>query len=106
MIFLIDEMFPPATVGYLEELGHSAVAARPTGLATDDLVIAYATEHRLVIVTENFPDFAHVTTCTVLFASKTSLPRGGAMAAALARQLDRWATEHPDPPHGPLWLKA
>jgi len=39
----------------------------------------------------------------LVFVLKKNLPAGGEQAAALAKVLDRWAQDHPDPYLGPHW---
>jgi hypothetical protein len=39
----------------------------------------------------------------LVFVLKKNLPSAGGQAAALAKVLDRWAQEHPDPYLGPHW---
>jgi len=70
----IDEMFP--------------AAARAAGRA---------------VVTENVADFAAERDLVLVFVLKRNLPAGGAQAAALARILDRWNRDHPDPYLGHHW---
>jgi hypothetical protein len=102
--FLIDAMFPPQVADSLNAHGHDAVA--PAGLGAhnlpDDVLIQIATAERRVIVTENASDFAHVTTCTVLFVRKSWWPR--ALATRLAASLARWAAANRDPGPWPHWL--
>ena len=74
--FLIDEMFP------------AAAAARAEGRA---------------VVTKNVTDFAAERDLLLVFVLKRNLPAGGGQAAALARILDRWTREHPDPYLGQHW---
>jgi len=102
--FLIDAMFPPQAADALNARGHDALT--PAGLGAhnlpDDVLIEIATGERRVIVTENASDFAHVTTCPVVFVRKSWWPRQ-ALASRLADSLDRWSAANPDPgpwPHG------
>jgi hypothetical protein len=39
----------------------------------------------------------------LVFVLKKNLPAGGAQAAALAKALDRWAQDYPEPYLGPHW---
>ena len=63
MKWLIDEMLPPATAAELTALEHEALSAAEAGLggSDDDAIYVTAVEHRRVIVTENFADFATFT---------------------------------------------
>lgn len=110
MKWLIDEMFPPATAGELEQRGHDAVAVNDAGLAgaQDSEVFEFAVSEGRVIVTENFADYAALLeerlsrdeTCVpVVFVRKSSLPSRG----ALPTHLDAWAKDNPDPYHGLHW---
>lgn len=107
MRFLIDSMLPPQVAEHLRAAGHEATT--PAGLGAhnlpDDLLIQLASGERLVIVTENASDFAHATTCTVVFVRKSWWPQA-TMAASLAAALGRWATVHPDPGPWAHWLEA
>ena len=104
--FLIDEMFPAAAAEILRtKYGHDAVQVGEVGLrAADDTQVAPAarTEGRAV-VTENVADFAAVRDLVLVFVLKKNLPAGGGQAAALARILDRWDRDHPDPYLGHHW---
>lgn len=106
MRFLLDEMFPPSTAGRLrEEFGHDAVHAGEVGLSAtaDATLAAYARAQGRALVTENVADFAGERDLVLLFARKRALPAGGGQATALAKLLDRWAGEHPQPYLGPHW---
>ena len=104
--FLIDEMFPPHVAVILrEKYGHDAVHVSEVGLqAADDALVASAgrAEGRAV-VTENVADYAAERDLVLVFALKKSLPPGGGQAAALAKALDHWAHDQPDPYLGPHW---
>jgi hypothetical protein len=39
----------------------------------------------------------------LVFVLKKDLPSGGGQAAVLAKVLDSWARDHPDPYLGPHW---
>ncbi len=55
------------------------------------------------VVTENVADFAAERDVVLVFVLKKNLPAGGVQAAALAKVLDRWAEDHPDPYLGHHW---
>ena len=104
--FLIDEMFPMATAVILRDTyGHDAVHVAEVGLraAEDAHVAAVARGEGRAVVTENVVDFVAERDVVLLFVLKKNLPAGGGQAAALAKILDRWAQEHPDPYLGPHW---
>jgi hypothetical protein len=104
--FLIDEMFPIATALLLRDThGHDAVHVAEAGLraAEDGQVAAVARGQGRAIVTENVADFAAERDVVLVFVLKRNLPAGGGQAAALAKALDRWAHDHPDPYLGPHW---
>jgi hypothetical protein len=107
--FLIDEMFPVATAEILRDThGRDAVHVGEVGLrAADDAQVAAAgrAEGRAV-VTENVADFAAERDVALVFVLKRNLPAGGGQAAALARVLDRWAQDFPDPYLGHHWPKT
>jgi hypothetical protein len=106
--FLIDEMFPVAAAELLRDTyGRDAVHVAEVGLrATDDAQVAATprAEGRTV-VTENVADFAAERDVVLVFVLKRNLPAGGGQAAALARILDRWARDSPDPYLGHHWPK-
>lgn len=104
--FLIDEMFPMAAAVLLRDTyGHDAVHVAEVGLqaAEDAQVAAVARGEGRAVVTENVADFAAEREVVLVFVLKKNLPSGGGQAAALAKVLDRWAQEHPDPYLGPHW---
>lgn len=104
--FLIDEMFPTATAAMLRETyGHDAVHVAEIGLrATEDAqVAATARAESRAVVTENVADFAAERNVVLIFILKRNLPAGGGQAAALAKILDRWAQDHPEPYLGHHW---
>jgi hypothetical protein len=104
--FLIDEMFPIAAAVLLRDTyGHDAVHVAEAGLraAEDAHVTAVARAEGRAVVTENVADFAAERDVVMVFVLKKNLPAGGGQAAALAKILDRWAQEHPDPYVGPHW---
>jgi hypothetical protein len=107
MNFLVDAMFPPEVKQLLAASGHTAVSPSDLGAANlpDELLIEIATSQRLVIVTENASDFAHVNTCTVVLVRKSWWPRPR-MAVLLAVALHKWAGDNPDPGPWPHWLEA
>jgi len=104
--FLIDEMFPIAAAALLRDTyGHDALHVAEAGLraAEDSQVAAIARGEGRAVVTENVADFAAERDVVLVFVLKKNLPAGGGQAAALAKVLDRWAQEHPDPYLGPHW---
>lgn len=104
--FLIDEMFPTAAAVLLRDTyGHDAVHVAEVGLraAEDAHVAAAARGEGRAVMTENVVDFAAERDVVLVFVLKKNLPAGGGQAAALAKALDRWAQEHPDPYLGPHW---
>jgi hypothetical protein len=104
--FLIDEMFPSAAGEILRtKYGHDAVQVGEVGLraADDTQVAATARAEGRAVVTENVADFAAERELVLVFILKKNLPAGGGQAAALARILDRWAEDHPDPYLGHHW---
>lgn len=104
--FLIDEMFPPATAVLLRDsYGHDAVHVSEVGLqAVDDALVATtARAEGRVLVTENVADFATERDVALVFVLKRNLPPGGAQASGLAKVLDHWADENPEPYVGPHW---
>ena len=104
--FLIDEMFPMAAAALLRDThGHDAVHVAEAGLlaAEDAQVAVVARGEGRAVVTENVADFAAERDVVLVFVLKTNLPSGGGQAAALAKVLDRWAQEHPDPYLGAHW---
>jgi hypothetical protein len=104
--FLIDEMFPTAAAECLRSTyGHDAVHVAEVGLrAADDVqVAALARAEGRAVVTENVADFAVERDVILVFVLKKNLPAGGGQAAALARVLDRWAKNSPDPYLGHHW---
>jgi hypothetical protein len=107
MRFLIDAMLPPQVKDELTAKGH--VGLLPTDLGahnlSDDELIQIATAEKLVIVTENASDFAHVTTCPVVFVRK-SWWRPQRLASGLAAALSDWAAANPDPGPWAHWLGA
>lgn len=98
MRFLIDEMFPAAVVGLLNELGHDAVHVFDQGLGArpDGEVAAAAKAEARVLVTENVQDFAHATDIAVACVLKSRL-RPRVMAPDLATLLHRWASTTGEP---------
>lgn len=98
--FLVDEMFPVAAAVILREThGHDAVHVIEVGLgaAEDSDVAALARAQGRAIVTENVADYAAERDVVLVFALKKNLPAGGGQAAALAKALDRWAQDYPEP---------
>jgi uncharacterized protein DUF5615 len=104
--FLIDEMFPMTAAALLRDTyGHDAVHVIEAGLqaAEDAQVAAVPRREGRAVVTENVADFAAERDVVLAFVLKKNLPAGRGQAAALAKVLDRWAHEHPDPYLGPHW---
>ena len=104
--FIVDEMFPTATAVLLRDTyGHNAVHVVEVGLraADDAQVAATARAEGRAVVTENVADVVAERDVVLVFVLKKSLPTGGGQAAALAKVLDRWAEDHPDPYLGPHW---
>ena len=104
--FIVDEMFATATAVLLRDThGHDAVHVVEVGLraADDAQVAATARAEGRAVVTENVADFVAERDVVLVFVLKKSLPTGGGQAAALAKVLDRWAADHPDPYLGPHW---
>ena len=103
--FLVDEMFPAATAEILRtKYGHDAVHVTEVGLrAADDMQVAAAARaESRAVVTENVADFAAERDLVLVFVLK-NLPAGGGQAAALARIMDSWDRDHPDPYLGHHW---
>jgi Domain of unknown function (DUF5615) len=104
--FLIDEMFPMAAAALLRDTyGHDAVRVAEAGLRAgeDAQVASVARGEGRAVVTETVTDFAAERDVVLVFVLKKNLPAGGGQAAALAKALDRWAQEHPEPYLGPHW---
>jgi hypothetical protein len=110
-------MFGPDVVNRLVAAGHDAAGVCDLGLAghPDAMVLARAVRDGRVVVTENAADFialldqraaARERLTPVLVVLKRNLPRGGAraMGNALARRVDRWSQENPDPYRHVHWL--
>ena len=104
--FLVDEMFPMATAVILRDTyGYDALHVAEVGLrgADDAQVAATARADGRVLVTENVTDFAVERDVTLVFVLKKNLPAGGGQADALAKVLDRWSQDHPNPYVGAHW---
>jgi hypothetical protein len=104
--FLVDEMFPSAAAEFLRDTyGHDAVRVTEIGLraAEDAQVAAVARADGRAMVTENVADFFAERDVVLVFVLKKNLPAGGGQAAALAKVLDRWTHDYPDPYLGPHW---
>ena len=107
--FLVDEMFPAETAVLLRDTyGHDAVHVTEAGLrgAGDARVAALARAQSRAIVTENVADFAPERELVLVFVLKKHLPAGGGQAAALAKVLDGWAKDYPEPYLGPHWPRV
>src|SRR5215467_8492631 len=99
-------MFPIAAAELLRDTnGHEAVHVAEVGLrAAEDIhVAAAARAEGRAIVTENVVDFTAERDVVLVFVLKKNLPAGGGQAATLAKILDLWARDHPDPYLGPHW---
>lgn len=104
--FLVDELFPVAAAVLLRDgCGHDAVHVAEVGLqaAEDALVAAAARADGRAVVTGNVADFAAERDVVLVFVLKKNLPAGGGQAAALAKVLDSWAQDYPDPYLGAHW---
>ena len=102
-------MFPAATAEILRDThGRDAVHVREVGLsaADDAQVVATARAEGRAVVTENVVDFAAERDLALVFVLKKNLPAGGAQAAALARVLERWAHDFPEPYLGHHWPRT
>jgi hypothetical protein len=55
------------------------------------------------VVTVNVADYAAERDLVLVFVMKRNVPLGGGQAAALAKALDRWAHDQPDPYLGAHW---
>ena len=73
--------------------------------ADDAQAAAAARADGRAVVTENLADFAGERDVVLVFVLKRNLLAGGGQAAALARILDRWAQDFPDPYLGHHWPK-
>jgi hypothetical protein len=107
--FLVDEMFPSPVAELLrDKYGHDAVHVTEIGLrsAEDAQVAAVARADGRAMVTENVADFSPERDVVLVFVLKKNLPAGGGQAAALAKVLDRWAHDYPDPYLGPHWPRV
>jgi hypothetical protein len=99
-------MFPAATAELLRTRhARDAVHVTEVGLrgADDAQAAATARAQGRAVVTENVADYAAERDLVLVFVLKKNLPAGGTQAAALARILDRWAKDHPDPYLGHHW---
>jgi hypothetical protein len=107
--FLIYEMFPVAAAELLRDTyGQDAVHVAEIGLrAVDDAQVAAAARAEgRAVVTENVADFAAERDVALVFVLKRNLPAGGGQAAALAKILDRWTQDFPDPYLGHHWPRT
>jgi predicted nuclease of predicted toxin-antitoxin system len=112
--WLLDEMLPPACVAELRSRGHDAISVLDVGMAgaPDAEVFERAVREARVVVTENFADFARLVAqalaceepcVAVVLVRRDSLPKRGALAVHLVRQLDAWASANPEPYVGLHW---
>jgi hypothetical protein len=107
--FLIDEKFPVAAAELLRDTyGQDAGHVAEIGLraADDAQVAATARAEGRAVVTENVADFAAERDVALVFVLKRNLPSGDGQAAALAKVLDRWAQDFPEPYLGHHWPKT
>ena len=107
--FLVDEMFSMVVAELLRKTyGHDAVHVAEVGLqaADDAQVAARARAEDRAVVTENVADFAAERDLVLVFVLKRNLPAGGGQTAALAKILDRWTRDYPDPYLGPHWPRV
>ena len=98
-------MFPVAAAELLRDTcRRDAVHVAEVGLtaADDAQVAATARAEGRAVVT----DFAAERDVVLVFVLKRNLPAGGGQAPALARALDRWAHDFPDPYLGHHWPKT
>ena len=72
-------------------------------LSTRVTVAATARAEGRAVATENVADYAAERDIVLAFVLKKNLPAGGGQAAALAKILDRWAQDHPEPYLGHHW---
>lgn len=110
---LIDEMFPRETATKLRDVGHDAVSAHEVcPAAPDPAVWQLAVEQNRAIVTENVADFRWLLAAAIregepavamLSVLRRQLPRGGALATALARRLDEFLTHRDELPATEWW---
>src|ERR1039458_2844325 len=99
-------MFPMAAAVLLRDTyGHDAVHVTEAGLrAADDAhVAAAARAEGRAVVTANVADFSAASAIILVLVLRKNLPAGGGQTAALAKVLDRWAQDYPDPYLGPHW---
>ena len=107
-------MLPPAIAAALTAFGHEALGVTEAGLGGCDDAAVYETaiDQQQVIPTENFADFATITSdraaagapCVpVVFVNKRNHPRGSALAPARARHLHQWSVANPNPYPGVHW---
>lgn len=106
-------MFPRAAAAALRELGHDAVSAHDVcPSAPDDIVWELATAQGRAIVTENMADFRPLLVAAVregaaavpvLGALHRRLPRGGALAPALARRVHDFLAPREELPITEWW---
>lgn len=97
-------MFPHATCDQLTAKGHDAIHVRDRGVDArpDPEVAVVAVAESRALVTENVKDFAGERGLVVVCVLKSRLPPKG-MHVHLARLLDNWATDNPEPYLGMHW---
>jgi predicted nuclease of predicted toxin-antitoxin system len=114
---VLDEMFSPAIVAALRELGHDIVAVAERGelrAMSDEEVFAWATAQSRWVLTENVKDFrpillralqADSAVTGILCTSNRAFPRSRKNPGPLIQALDAWLRT--GPPKRPLtedWL--
>jgi hypothetical protein len=110
---LIDEMFPRQAAEALRQLGHDAVSAHDVCPSAPDAAMwELAVAQGRAIVTENMADFRPLLTAAVregtpavpvLGALHRRLPRGGALASALARRIHEFLAQRDELPVTEWW---
>ena len=107
-------MFPREVAVALNNLGHDGISIHELDLtgAPDGEVYNAALKESRIVVPENFADFSTILDqrlgrtepCVpVVFIRKSDFPSGDALATHVARHLDRWAHDNPEPYLVPHW---
>jgi hypothetical protein len=88
--------------------GQDAIHVAEAGLraADDAQVTTTARAEGRAVVIENVADFAAERDVVLVFVLKKNLPAGGGQGAALAKILDRWTQDFPDPYLGHHWPRT